>query len=35
MTPAPTSAAITERDLKIRLYQFADDSMQAADRLTR
>ena len=28
MTPAPTSAAITERDLKIRLYQFADDSMQ-------
>jgi hypothetical protein len=28
MTPAPTSAAITERDLKIRLYQFSDDSMQ-------
>ena len=28
MTPAPTSAAISERDLKIRLYQFADDSMQ-------
>ena len=26
--PAPTSAAITERDLQIRLYQFADDSMQ-------
>ncbi len=26
--PAPTSAAITERDLRIRLYQFADDSMQ-------
>src|SRR5436190_17365819 len=28
MTPAPTSAAITARDLQIRLYQFADDSMQ-------
>ncbi|MEP6729595.1 MAG: M28 family peptidase [bacterium] len=28
ITPAPTSAAITERDLKIRLYQFSDDSMQ-------
>src|SRR5262249_34191561 len=26
--PAPTSAAITARDLQIRLYQFADDSMQ-------
>ncbi|MDQ2667511.1 MAG: M28 family peptidase [Gemmatimonadota bacterium] len=26
--PAPTTAAITERDLRIRLYQFADDSMQ-------
>ena len=25
--PAPTKAAITERDLQIRLYQFADDSM--------
>src|SRR5665213_3192868 len=25
--PAPTSAAITPRDLQIRLYQFADDSM--------
>ena len=25
---APTSAAISERDLQIRLYQFADDSMQ-------
>src|SRR5262245_40110368 len=24
---APTSAAITPRDLQIRLYQFADDSM--------
>ena len=28
LSPAPTAAAITERDLKIRLYQFADDSMQ-------
>jgi hypothetical protein len=28
VTPAPTTAAITERDLRIRLYQFADDSMQ-------
>jgi hypothetical protein len=28
VSPAPTTAAITERDLKIRLYQFADDSMQ-------
>ena len=27
MKPAPTSAAITPRDLQIRLYQFADDSM--------
>ncbi len=26
--PAPTAAAITPRDLQIRLYQFADDSMQ-------
>lgn len=26
--PAATTAAIDERDLKIRLYQFADDSMQ-------
>jgi hypothetical protein len=26
--PAPTTAAITVRDLQIRLYQFADDSMQ-------
>jgi hypothetical protein len=26
--PAPTSAAIDERDLRIRLYEFADDSMQ-------
>jgi len=26
--PAPTSAAISVRDLQIRLYQFADDSMQ-------
>ena len=26
--PAPTAAAITVRDLQIRLYQFADDSMQ-------
>lgn len=25
--PAPTAAAITVRDLQIRLYQFADDSM--------
>ena len=24
---APTTAAITARDLQIRLYQFADDSM--------
>ncbi len=28
LRPAPTTAAITERDLQIRLYQFADDSMQ-------
>lgn len=28
LKPAPTSAAITARDLQIRLYQFADDSMQ-------
>src|ERR1043166_5664893 len=28
LTPAPTSGAITARDLEIRLYQFADDSMQ-------
>ena len=28
VTPAPTTAAITPRDLQIRLYQFADDSMQ-------
>ncbi|MEP6621282.1 MAG: M28 family peptidase [bacterium] len=28
LKPAPTSAAITEHDLQIRLYQFADDSMQ-------
>ena len=28
LAPAPTSAAITPRDLQIRLYQFADDSMQ-------
>ncbi len=26
--PAPTAAAISVRDLQIRLYQFADDSMQ-------
>ena len=26
--PAPTTPAITVRDLQIRLYQFADDSMQ-------
>jgi len=26
--PAPTAAPITQRDLQIRLYQFADDSMQ-------
>jgi len=28
MKPAPTKAAIDVRDLQIRLYQFADDSMQ-------
>ncbi len=28
MKPAPTAPAITPRDLQIRLYQFADDSMQ-------
>jgi hypothetical protein len=28
LSPAPTAASISERDLKIRLYQFADDSMQ-------
>ncbi len=28
LRPAPTTAEITERDLKIRLYQFSDDSMQ-------
>jgi hypothetical protein len=28
LKPAPTSAAISVRDLQIRLYQFADDSMQ-------
>ena len=28
LAPAPTSSAITARDLQIRLYQFADDSMQ-------
>ena len=28
MRPAPTTAAISARDLQIRLYQFADDSMQ-------
>ncbi|WP_053334320.1 M28 family metallopeptidase [Gemmatimonas phototrophica] len=27
LTPAPTAPAITPRDLQIRLYQFADDSM--------
>jgi hypothetical protein len=27
LAPAPTSPAITPRDLQIRLYQFADDSM--------
>jgi len=27
LSPAPTTSAISERDLKIRLYQFADDSM--------
>jgi hypothetical protein len=28
MAPAPTSAAISVKDLQVRLYQFADDSMQ-------
>ncbi len=28
LAPAPTTADITARDLQIRLYQFADDSMQ-------
>ena len=28
VAPAPTTAAISVRDLQIRLYQFADDSMQ-------
>ncbi len=28
VAPAPTSSAITVKDLQIRLYQFADDSMQ-------
>ncbi len=28
VTPAPTKSAIDVRDLQIRLYQFADDSMQ-------
>ncbi|MBL0937911.1 MAG: M28 family peptidase [Gemmatimonadaceae bacterium] len=28
MRPAPTTGAITVRDLQTRLYQFADDSMQ-------
>ncbi len=28
VAPAPTTSAITVRDLQIRLYQFADDSMQ-------
>src|SRR5262245_50742870 len=28
VTPAATAASITPRDLQIRLYQFADDSMQ-------
>src|SRR5215212_8417526 len=27
MAPAPTSPSITARDLQVRLYQFADDSM--------
>jgi hypothetical protein len=27
LVPAPTTVAITERDLQTRLYQFADDSM--------
>jgi hypothetical protein len=28
LRPAPTAAAISVRDLRVRLYQFADDSMQ-------
>ncbi|MBW7933525.1 MAG: M28 family peptidase [Gemmatimonadaceae bacterium] len=28
LAPAPTSPAVTVKDLQIRLYQFADDSMQ-------
>jgi len=28
LAPAPTTSAITVRDLQVRLYQFADDSMQ-------
>jgi len=28
VAPAPTTPAITVRDLQIRLYQFSDDSMQ-------
>src|ERR1035437_7369343 len=28
VSPSPTMAAITVRDLQIRLYQFSDDSMQ-------
>ena len=28
LRPVPTTAAITPRDLQVRLYQFADDSMQ-------
>ena len=28
LAPAPTAAEISARDLRIRLYQFADDSMQ-------
>ena len=28
MRPAPTASAVSARDLQIRLYQFADDSMQ-------
>ncbi|MDB4914358.1 MAG: peptidase [Gemmatimonadetes bacterium] len=29
LSRAPTTAAITERDLQVRLYQFSDDSMQS------
>ncbi len=28
LAPAPTTSAISVRDLQVRLYQFADDSMQ-------